>query len=217
VADEVVLIAEPRSGRGSRPAGRLRRSGRVPAVVYGLDAETVSISVPARELQHILAHGANTLIGLELGGTQQLTLVRQVQRHPTRGELLHVDFVRVRADVAVTAEVPVHLIGEAEGVRDGGLLEQQLFSLTVEARPGDIPPNLEADVSALTIGDRLTVADLALPADVTTPVDLETLVAHVAAPRGLTAEEEAAEAAAAEGEGEGEAAAPAAEDAGSEE
>jgi large subunit ribosomal protein L25 len=174
----------------------------VPAVVYGLDAETLSISVPARELQHILAHGANTLIGLELDGTQQLTLVRQVQRHPTRGELLHVDFVRVRADVAVLADVPVHLLGEASGIRDGGMLEQQVFSLTIEAMPRDIPGAIEVDVTPMVLGDRVTVADLPLPAGVTTAIDPETLVAHIVQPRGLELEEGAAEEAEAAAEGE---------------
>jgi large subunit ribosomal protein L25 len=187
----------------------LRRSGRVPAVVYGLEADTLSISVPARELQHILAHGANTLIGLDLGGKQELTLVRQVQRHPTRGALLHVDFVRVRADVAVSAEVAVHLVGEAIGVRDGGLLEQQLFSLTVEAMPRDIPTVIEIDVTALILGDRLTVADLPLPKGVATSIDLDALVAQITTPRGVDLGEGKPE--------EGEAAETATEDASSEE
>ena len=122
--DDVVLQAEPRTERGSRPAGRLRRAGQVPAVVYGLGGDTLAVTVPARELDHILAHGVNTLITLKLDGDDQLALARQVQRHPTRGDLVHVDFVRVSTDVAIAAEVALHLVGEAVGVRDGGLLEQ---------------------------------------------------------------------------------------------
>ena len=101
---EEVLTAEPRAERGSRPAGRLRRAGLVPAVVYGLGGDRVTVTVPSRELTHILAHGANTLIRLRLAGDDQLTLARQVQRDPTRGDLVHIDFVRVRTDVAVSAE-----------------------------------------------------------------------------------------------------------------
>ena len=205
---EAVLTAQPRAERGSRPAGRLRRAGLVPAVVYGLGAGTVEVSVPSRELAHILAGGANTLIRLTVDGDDQLTLARQVQRHPTRGDLVHVDFIRVRTDVAVAAEVPVHLLGEPEGVRSGGLLEQLVFGLPIEARPQDIPGSIEADVAALEIGDHLRLADLAIPAGVTPTLEPDALIAQVVAPR-VTAEEEEeeAEAEAAEGEApEGEAA-----------
>ena len=182
---DVVLNAEMRSERGSRPAGRLRREGRVPAVVYGLGADPVTVTVPSRELGHILSgeSGANTLIDLALDGDHQLTLARQIQRHPTRGELVHVDFVRIRRDQAVSAEVPVHLTGEAEGVKDGGLLEQLVFNVTVEAMPGNIPVAIEVDVSALAIGDQLHARDFALPDDVTTQLDDEAVVVQVAAPR----------------------------------
>jgi large subunit ribosomal protein L25 len=171
------------------------------------------VTVPARELTHILAHGVNTLITLKLDGADQLALARQVQRHPTRGELVHVDFVRVSTDVAIAAEVAVHLLGEAAGVRDGGLLDQSVFTLTVEAKPQDIPGQVEVDISALNIGDQLRVADLPLPAGVTTAVDPETLVAQVVAPRGAALEGEEG----VEGEGvEGEGGAPAAEGGGGE-
>jgi large subunit ribosomal protein L25 len=189
MAENITLLAEPRAERGSRPAGRLRRTGQVPAVVYGLGTDTVAVSVPARELQHILAGGANTLVTLKVGGDDALTLVRQVQREPTRGDLLHVDFIRVRTDVAVAAEVPLRLIGEPAGVKDGGLLEQMVFTLSIEAKPQDIPHDLEADVSHLEIGDQIRIAEIALPAGVVTPLDAETLVAQVVAPR--VAEEEA--------------------------
>jgi large subunit ribosomal protein L25 len=199
---DITLASEPRTERGSRPSGRLRREGKVPAVVYGRGTDAVSITVPARELQHILAGeaGANSLITLDVGGESVLTLARQIHRHPTRGELVHVDFVRISRDVAVIAEIPVHLLGEAEGVKDGGLLEQLMFQLTVEALPQHIPVAIEADVSALTIGDHIRVADIALPDGVSSPVESDAVVALVAAPRVATADEGA------EGEGvEGEA------------
>ena len=153
---DIVLTADPRSERGSRPAGRLRREGKVPAVVYGLGSDPVTVSVRARELGHILAgeSGANTLINLEVNGDSMLTLVRQIQRHPTRGDLVHVDFVRIDRDIAVSADVPLHLIGEPTGVRDGGLLEQLVFTVTVEAMPGNIPVVFELEVSELNIGDQ---------------------------------------------------------------
>jgi large subunit ribosomal protein L25 len=192
----------------------------VPAVVYGLDADPVCVAVPARELNHVLAGagGANTLIRLQVDGDEQLTLARQIQRHPTRGDLVHVDFVRVRRDVAVSAEVPVHLEGEAPGTRDGGMLEQLVFTLTIEAKPADIPNEIVVDVSGLELGGQLRIAELTVPAGVAVQQDADELVVQVVLPRVAEVEEEAAaegEEAAAEDEGapaEGEA--PAAESGG---
>jgi large subunit ribosomal protein L25 len=212
---DITLASEPRTQLGSRPAGRLRREGKVPAVVYGLGTDTRSITVPARELQHILAGeaGANSLINLDVDGETVLTLARQIHRHPTRGELVHVDFVRIDRDVAVSAEIPIHAIGEAEGVKDGGLLEQLLFHLTIEAMPGNIPVSIEIDVSALAIGDQLRLEDMQLPEGVSTQVELDTVVVQVAAPRVVAEVGEGEEGEGVEGEaGEGGAAeAPAAE------
>jgi large subunit ribosomal protein L25 len=215
---ENTLVAEPRTVVGSRPAGRLRREGKVPAVMYGLETETSNVTVPSRELNHILAgeSGANTLITLKLDGEEHLALARQIQRHPTRGDLLHVDFIRVRRDVAVAAEIPVHLVGEPEGVRDGGILEQLVFTLSIEAKPEDIPPDVEADVSALNIGDQLRIADLRLPTGVAVQQEPDELVVQVIVPRVVEEpeEEEAEEGEEIEGEapeGEEGEAAPAAE------
>jgi large subunit ribosomal protein L25 len=204
---EATLIAELRQERGKRPAGRFRREGRVPAVVYGLQSDAQSVTVPERELVHILsgAAGANTLITLKVDGTDQLALARELQRDPVKGKVLHVDFVRVRADQTVTAEVPLHLTGDAEGVALGGILEQALFTITIEALPRDIPTAIEHDVSALGMGDQLRVRDLAVPAGVTVQLDEEELVAQVAVPRG-TEEAEAAEGAEGEAAEGGEAA-----------
>ena len=208
--DDVVLTAEPRSDRGSGAAGRLRRDGRLPAVVYGLGGESTAVTVATHDLDLILTHGVNTLITLRLGTDDQLTLARQVQRHPVRGDLVHVDFIRVRTDVAITAEVALHLVGEAEGAKSGGVVDQQLFSLHIEAMPQNIPGGIELDISALEIGDHLRVSDLSLSAGVLTEVDPETLVVTVAAPRVVVSEEEEGEAAEGE-EAEGEGGAPAAE------
>jgi large subunit ribosomal protein L25 len=216
---DITLATEKRTELGSRPSGRLRRQGKVPAVVYGLDTDSVSITVPARELQHILAgeSGANTLISLEVDGESVLTLARQIHRHPTRGELVHVDFIRISRDIAVSAEIPVHLLGEPTGVRDGGLLEQLLFNLTVEAMPGNIPVSIEIDVTELAIGDQLRVEDLPLPVGVVTHAEADFVIAQVAAPRIATEAEEGEEGELGEGEaGEGEGTAEASDDAGDE-
>jgi large subunit ribosomal protein L25 len=222
MADEVVLTADPRTERGSRPAGRLRRAGKVPAVVYGLGGDTVPVSVPSRELGHILGHGANTLITLRLDGDDQLTLARQVQRHPTRGDYVHVDFIRVRTDVAVSAEVALHLMGEPEGVRNGGLLEQLVFGLPIEAMPQNIPGSIEIDVGHLDIGSQIRLDEITLPPGVAATIEPDSLIAQVVAPRVEVVEEpEVAEGEeGAEGEaptGEGAEGAPAAEGAGGDE
>lgn len=202
---DVILQAEPRTKLGSRNAGRIRREGLLPAVVYGLETESVSVTVSARELDHALhtASGANTLITLKLEGQEDaLALARQIQRHPTRNELVHVDFVRVRRDVAVAAEIPLIIEGEPPGVKEGGILEQLFFTIRVEALPGNIPTSISVDVSHLALGDQLRVADLPIPEGVAVQHESDELVAQISIPRGLEEEEaEAAEAEAAEGEG----------------
>jgi large subunit ribosomal protein L25 len=211
--EEVKLVADVGRPIGKSAARKIRREGKVPAIVYGLGTDPEPVAVPSRELQHILAGagGANTLINLDLSGREELVLARQVVRHPVRHTLTHVDLIRVRRDTAVSAEVPIHLTGEAQGTKDGGLLEQDTFTLSIEAKPGDLPSGIEADVSALGIGDQLTVADLVLPPGVATTQEPGDLVAHVSAPKGLDLGE-VPEGEEAEGEGEaGEAAGEAGE------
>jgi len=189
---DVKLSVEPRTLFGSGPSGRYRREGKVPATVYGLDSDPQSVLCNARELERILhgASGANTLITLNLGDGDALALARQIQRHATRGDLVHVDFVRISRTIAVTAEIPLHLEGEAPGSRQGGLLEQLLFSVTVEAMPGNIPNELVIDVSTLELGDQIHVSDLKVAAGVEIQQEADALVAQVAIPRGLGDEEE---------------------------
>src|ERR1041384_1571801 len=200
---DTTLAAELRPEKGSRPAGRLRREGRLPGVVYGLGEDSVSVTVNAHQLGTILSSktGAKTLITLQLDGQEQLAIARQIQRDAVKGSLVHVDFIRVRADQTIQAEVRIDLQGEAEGLNQGGMLEQMMHTLTVEGKPGQLPNEIVHDVSALELGDQLHVKDLAIPAGITVVNDPEDLFAASSQPRGLEAEEEAA----AEGE-EGEAA-----------
>jgi large subunit ribosomal protein L25 len=219
MAQEVTLVADANRQVGKSAARKIRREGKVPAIVYGLGTDPTPVAVPSRELQHILhgASGINTLISLDMSGKTDLVLTRQVVRHPVRHTLVHVDFIRVRRDVAVAAEVPIHLTGEPQGVKDGGIVEQTNFTLSIEAKPADLPTGIEADISHLNIGDQLTVGDLKLPPGVATTQEPGELVAHVTQPRGMelpeeveAAEGEEAEGEQAEGEG-GEAAAEAGE------
>ena len=177
---EVRLTASPRTASGSRAAGRLRREGLVPAVVYGHGADPVSVAVVHRELRAALSTeaGSNALLDLEVEGEAVLALVKEMQRDAVRNVVTHVDFIRVSRDEAVTVEVPIHLEGEASEVTaGGGTLDQQLFNLAVTATPGNIPAAITYDVSGLTIGDSVRVGDLSLPAGVTTDVEPEEPVA----------------------------------------
>jgi large subunit ribosomal protein L25 len=197
---EVKLVAAPRAEAGKAPARKLRREGMVPAVIYGLGTDTQSVSVPARALQHILAGpgGANTLIDLVVEGETVLTLAREVQRHPLRGTYLHVDFVRISRDTAITADVPVLIEGEAEGVKAGGRVNQILFTVSVSAKPGAIPQSFTLDVTPLDVGEGRKAGEIELPAGVTLVTDPDENVVVIASTRLGAA------AAAERGEGEGE-------------
>ncbi len=212
---EITLHAEVGRPLGSRPARRLRHDGMIPGVVYGHGTEPVAVAVAARDLRIALSgeSGSNTLLSLVAGDQIFLTLAREMQRHPVRGTVTHVDFQIVRRDEIIAAEVPITIIGEALEVAHGdGLVDQQLFNLPVRARPADIPSVVEVDVTSLTIGAALRVADLVLPAGVTTDLDDEVAIVTGQPPRVQAVEGEAeaeAEAAAAEA---AEAAEPAGED-----
>jgi large subunit ribosomal protein L25 len=193
---EIILHATPRPPQGTRPARRLRAEGKVPGVVYGLGADPVPLAVEWRELRAALVteQGMNAVINLDLEGQQTPTLVKDMQRHPVRRNVLHVDFIRVDLSKTVDVEVAIHLEGEAELVnREGGVVDQVLQALLITARPADIPSGLTVDISDLEIGDAKRVSDIALPDGVTTSVDPEDPV--VTASHGVSeAELEAAEA-----------------------
>src|SRR5215210_5488108 len=195
--EEVALAAETGRPTGSAAARRLRAAGKIPAVLYGHGIDPQPLAVDGRQLRLALNQeaGLNALLTLEVGGQSHLAMARQLQRDPVRGTVDHVDFVIVRRDEVVSAEVPVHLVGEALAVhRADGLVEQQVFSLTVHATPGNIPTSIEVDISGLTIGDAIRVGDLALPAGVNTDVDPEEPVVAGQASR-VAADIEEAEAA----------------------
>src|SRR3954449_11752076 len=172
---EITLPAHTGRPTGSRPSNRLRGEGKVPGTVYGLGSDAISVSVDWRALRHALTTdaGLNALINLEIDGhATELTIVKDLQRHPIRRSVLHVDFLRVSRDVAIEVDVPIILEGEAEEVtRDDGVVEHMLFQLTVRAKPGSIPNELIVDISGLAIGDAIRVGDLSLPSGVETDAD----------------------------------------------
>jgi len=205
---EIVLTADTSRVTGTRSSRRLRREGRVPAVIYGLGQDPVSIDVDWPELRRALTTdaGVNAVIHLEFDGDKQMSIVKDIQRHPVRRDVTHVDFLRIDPKQDVTVDVPVVMTGEAKEVTDAdGMVDQNMFTLTVNSAPDSIPNELEVDISGLTIGDSLRVADIVLPAGVTTDVDPEETVAVGMITRSTLeamAADEAAEAAEAAEEGE---------------
>lgn len=193
---EIILHATPRPPQGTRPARRLRSEGKVPGVVYGLGGDPVTLTVDWRDLRAALVteQGLNAVIHLDIDGATTPTLVKDIQRHKVRRDVLHVDFIRVDLSKTVDVEVPIHLEGEAEAVtREDGVIDQVLTALLITAKPDDIPSGLTIDISGLEIGSALRVGDIVLPAGVTTSVDPEDAV--VTASHGVSeAELEAAEA-----------------------
>jgi large subunit ribosomal protein L25 len=178
------LNASPREISGSRAVRRLRRTGRVPGVLYGGGADPVAFDVDARELRHAL-HAAGAVLEVGIGGETTPAVLKDAQHHPVRGETLHVDLVRVRLDVAIQTPVLLDLVGvdEAPGVREGGVMEQVVRELHVEALPGDIPESITFDASGLEAGATVTLAEITAPPKVTLIDDPETVVATITAPR----------------------------------
>jgi large subunit ribosomal protein L25 len=193
---EVRIAAEPRTEFGKGPARRTRREGRVPAIIYGHGTDTRHITLPGHALMMALKT-PNVLIRIDgLPGGNQLALPKAVQRDPIRGSVEHVDLIMVRRGEKVTVDVPVQVTGE---VYSGGLLDQQLVQVAVEAEATNIPQGFEVDVEGMEIGASVHAADLSLPAGVTLVTEPEALVLHVlAAPTAEQIEAELGEAPAAE-------------------
>ncbi len=199
-----------RSGKGA--ARKLRAAGRIPGVVYGKGRATTPIALDPHALDRLLKTseaGLNTLIELTVNGRDGRTtvLVKELQRDPVRGGLLHADLYEVDLTRTIEVEVPIHLIGRPRGVEMGGILDQTLRTIEVECLPSDIPDEVEFDVSHLEIGDVVHVSDLPIPSNVELQTDAHLGVAHVILPAAEEAAEAVeAEAVPTEAEAEGEAA-----------
>jgi large subunit ribosomal protein L25 len=214
------LSVSSRAAEGSRAARRLRRSGRVPGVVYGGGGDAQGFDADARELRHALA-GSGAVLDLSIDGeTATPVVLKEAQRDPVRGETVHVDLLRVRLDEAIHAVVPLELTGteEAPGVKEGGVLEQITRELNVQALPTAIPESISYDVGEMQIGDTIVLEALAAPEGVTLLDEAETVLATLSPPRLQAEVEEEIEAETelvGEGEGEAEEQGEAAEGAGS--
>lgn len=192
MAESIALVTQPREGRGSQAARRLRRKGFIPAVVYGHKEETLCVALPADEVEKAIRHGVR-VVDLKANGKEEKALIRDVQWDHLGKELLHVDFTRVAADERIVVTVPLELRGIAPGVNAGGTLDQPIHTLSVECLAISIPESVRVNVSELQIGGAIHVRDLVLPPGVKAMSDPDAIVVHVTT---KAAEPEAAAAAA---------------------
>lgn len=190
MAHQVKLKAQMRTVIGRNAIKKIKKEGLVPGVVYGSQARPMALQVEARDLTNVLAHASSehVLVELEIAdgnqSTNRLALIQEVQHHPLRRELLHVDFHAVSTTEKITSEVPIEAVGEPLGVRTfGGLLEYSLRSLEVECFPQDLPDIVRIDVTNLNIGESLHVRDIPLPSGVEALTDGDLTVVSVVASR----------------------------------
>lgn len=204
MAKQVKLSARQRADVGRNSVKQLRARGVVPAVIYGHKSQPGNLEINAREIAAVLSHavGENILVELEIAGekgsSSKLSLIQEVQHHPVRGDILHIDFLEVAVDEVIHTEVPIEAVGEADGVKNyGGLLEHSLRSLHIECLPKDLPEIIRVDVSALGLNQSLHVRDIALPSGVKATSDADLTVFIVAEPKVEAAPAATAEAPAA--------------------
>ena|SRR5438093_3734535 len=205
---EIVVSARGRDDRGKNAARRLRRQGLVPAIVYGGKGHTVAVAVDPKALQKVLRSeaGRNAILKLDIAGAGATNaILKSWQVDPIKDSFLHADFYRIAMDVAIRVTVPIHVLGEARGVKvEAGILELIMREIAVECLPGDIPEHIDIDVTDLGLNAALRVSDLPVSAKVKILADADQVVVHV-----VSVKEEAAPAPGAAVVAEGEAAAPA--------
>jgi large subunit ribosomal protein L25 len=189
--ESTTLPLSARAPEGSRATRRLRRDNLVPGVMYGGGEDPQHFAVDARTLRNQLAK-AGQVIEVSLDGATSNVLIKDVQRHPVRGEAVHVDLLRVRMDVAIHATVPIHFVGsdEAPGVSEGGIFNQELREVNIEALPGDIPDEITHDVSGLVMNETITLGVLTVPAGVTFLDEPDVVIATITPPTLEPVEEE---------------------------
>jgi large subunit ribosomal protein L25 len=195
------LSASKRTDTGKGAARKLRAAQLIPGVIYGHNREPLALSMSGRDLDRLLDRIAaeTTVVELTIDGTMSRTLIREIQRHPFKREVLHVDFLELVAGEKVAVDLPIVLVGTPAGVRDsGGILDQILREISIEVDPAHMPTHIELDVSALGINDSLHVSDLNVPEGIDVLVDAEATVCVVSPPH--VEEEPAAPEAGAEAE-----------------
>jgi large subunit ribosomal protein L25 len=187
--ETISLAAQKREKLGKGGSRALRRQGQIPAVLYGLGRETLTLSLSDSAITHAIGAARHSVIALDLqDGVTENVIVKQVQRHPVKHNILHLDLLVVDLDQDVDLPVTIELVGEPAGVAEGGMLDHQLREVSVRGRPDRIPDSIEAEVGALAIGDQLSVGDLRAPDGIVILDDPDTLVASVLAPQALEEE-----------------------------
>lgn len=186
MAKPLTLKAEERARTGSGALKQMRREGYIPSVIYGGGTENKNVKVDSKTLTDILHNtaSASILVTLDIEGSgTQLAFLQDVQHNALSGEIIHVDFLAVSDTTSINASLPIELVGEAKGVKAGGLLEQQLYNLEITCLPKDLPESIEADVTALQVGDTLLVGGITFPEGVTPTLNEDVVVALVAKTR----------------------------------
>lgn len=185
MSKQVKLVAQKREERGKNASSRIRKQGRVPGIVYGYDIQPTAVSVDALELYHVMHTdaGRNVLIALELDSATHLCVARDMQRHPVKGGITHIDLVAVDTNTVISVDVPIQLT-DTDGLASGLIVNQVLYSVSISVKPLDTPNSFEISVGSMELGDVLTVADLAnkLPAGAELLSDPEQAVVTIAAP-----------------------------------
>lgn len=174
---QVTLAAQTDRAEGTRNVRRLRHAGSIPAVVYGHDVQPVVVAVDAKEFRTAVSgeHGLNTVIDLKTDAKNFLVMAREIQRHPVRGTVQHIDFQVIDPNATVKVEVPLHIVGDAVDVRHHDWeVDQQRFSILLNARPDQIPTSITVDISDLKVGGAIRIGDIALPDGVSPAVDAST-------------------------------------------
>ena len=185
--EQINMISRQREETGKCPSRRLRKVGRVPAILYGSSIKgAIQLSLNNKELEKVLHTGAgeNVLINLSFEGDKdnKMVMLKEITRHPLKDSIEHVDLLEVVMDKKIAVEVPIHLVGKAAGLAFGGIVQQETRKIKVECLPNQIPGSLDADISLLEIGQSLHISDIALPEDVKVLNDMEETVVSVIAP-----------------------------------
>ncbi len=194
MAKKITLKAAPRLRSGSGKLKQMRREGWLPSVVYGRGVENANLKVDAKTFAELLAHSSSDsiLINLDVEGEGvRSVFLKTIQHDALTGKALHVDFLAVDDKTEITANIPVHLNGEAIGVKGGGILEQYAHTLEITCLPDALPDTIEVDITALELGESLHIGDLNLPKGVKATHAAEVVVAHIGKPAALVAEEAA--------------------------
>jgi large subunit ribosomal protein L25 len=184
------LNATPRTETGTGAARKLRQAGSVPAIVYGHGREPLPLTVNTRELERLLntISVSSTVIELNVDGKPSRTLIREIQRHPFKRTIVHVDFLQLVAGEKITVSIPLRFVGTADGVRNaGGILEETMHQVHLRVDPANIPGHIDVDVTPLTVGHSFHVRDLKLPEGVTVLDDEDATVCVISAPKTDTA------------------------------